>query len=41
MGGKHSGSPDTAPQDGHRDKPPTIDPKDGGGRSGGAGPEKK
>ncbi len=22
MGGKHSGTPDTAPHDGHREKPP-------------------
>lgn len=25
-GGKHSGAPDTAPQDGHREKPPNITP---------------
>lgn len=23
-GGKHSGKPDTAPQDGHRDRPPNL-----------------
>jgi len=23
-GGGHSGKPDTAPHDGHRDKPPTL-----------------
>ncbi len=26
-GGKHSGKPDTAPQDGHRERPPTNLPK--------------